>query len=130
MNNNIEEYHVGYEVAELLKEKGFDVHCNSFYLDNGNSFIDEVGNYNSQDQDENNNHSSAPTHSVAIKWIRENFGIHIMVDRSPRYKNRFDWFYLIKSGDGFNTQPIFSGYFDQLSEATEAAILYTVKNLI
>lgn len=131
MNNNIEEDRCSFEVSKLLKEKSFSVSVNSYYRISGDIRFGAATHYDwNHPKDQDDYYISCPTHALAIKWIRENFGIHIMVDRSPRSKNRFDWFYLIKSGDGFNTQPIFSGYFDQLSEATEAAILYTLKNLI
>lgn len=126
MNNNIEEDYCSFEISSKMWKKGARLkseRCFSYSYNhpNGEGWYEDI---------KTELAIAKPTHALAIKWIRENFGIHIMVDRSPRSKNRFDWFYLIKSGDGFNTRPIFSGYFDRPSEATEAAILYTLTKLI
>jgi len=161
MNNNIEETYVSFEVAKLLKEKGFDVHCESYYEED-RSLHQFVGNYNSEDQKKEMPHYSRPTQSICIKWIRENFGIHICTQQTW-YANysKIAYFYLIYKNPGeevgsnedrftnlleksyqhvegkyINEEKfdkfIFEDKFAFLTseEATEAALLYTLKNLI
>lgn len=137
MNNNITEDYCSFEVSKLLKEKGFAVYCTSLYTEDGKQ--NDVGNYNGVD-DDNYISFSRPTHALAIKWIRENFGIHIqptkpfhkdywVVDKIPlefRVKGH-------ENSDSFGvpmSHANLDGKFNSPEEATEAALLYTLKNLI
>lgn len=65
--------------------------------------------------------------ALAIKWIRENFGIHIFPDFG------LGWESIIVpvgySGDGQFLKDGLTN-FKTPEEATEAALLYTLKNLI
>lgn len=122
----ITEDYCSFEVSKLLKEKGFDIYSESYYLDNTKELREYVGCYNTLDQEKDNPHSIRPTHSLAIKWIRENFGIHIFID-FPNTNHK--WYYQI--ADFKNLKTLNTGYFfDSPEEATEAALLYTLKNLI
>ena len=76
INNNIEEDYCSFEVSNLLKEKGFDVHCTYFYNEGSGWRLqsDSIIKTGSGDW------IHCPTHALAIKWIRENFGIHIWIN--------------------------------------------------
>lgn len=159
MNNNITEDYVSFEVAKLLKEKGFSAYCTSLYTEEGKQ--NDVGNYNGTDDDKYISYSR-PTHALAVKWVRENFGIHISIQ--PVWYNKHSniaYFYLAfenpekevtNHDDRFTVilegsyQDVKGNYvndekYDKLlfetgfafcssQEATEAALLYTLKNLI
>lgn len=131
MNNNIKENYVSFEIAKLLKEKGFDVHCNSYYYGAYRNSVENVGNYNSTDQDVDEPHYSQPTTALAIKWIRENFGIHIWIQALNIVHSKW-YFAITKKGDGHN---LYDGclkhdYYNSPEETENAAILYTLNNLI
>lgn len=75
---------------------------------------------------------SSPTHSLAIKWIRENFGIHIEAFRQRGINGLGYNFMCVPTELGKNNSDKIvneEGY-PSPEEATEAALLYTLKNLI
>jgi len=125
MNNNITEDYCSFEVSKLLKEKGFDIYSESYYLDNTKELREYVGCYNTLDQEKDNPHSIRPTHSLAIKWIRENFGYYIGVLISTNTK----YSYSIQMTDGEYVQ-ITSNNYDSPEEATEAALKYVLEKLV
>lgn len=127
INNKIQEAYCSFEVSKLLKEKVFGIHVFSYYKNEGKAKFNIFPHYE-QEPDNWNADSyidtySIPTHALAIEWIRVNFGIWITVG------------YL---GDGYNcTIQNKKGYtkkamgnFKTPQEATEAALLYTLQNLI
>lgn len=159
MKNDINEDYVSFQVAKLLKEKGFSAYCTSLYTEEGKQ--NDVGNYNGTDDDKYISYSR-PTHALAIKWIRENFGIHITSQQIWYSKNtKIAYFYLIYKNpeedlgnheDRFaeilegSYQEVKGNYvndekydkllfdtkfaFNSPEQAVEAALLYTLKNLI
>lgn len=129
MNNDITEDYCSFEVSKLLKEKNFNIYCQSWYTDDGefhyNQDPEQTLGWNNRRLPKSE--YSRPTHALAIKWIRENFGIHISF-HPPSHKME-SWEYSI--------QTKIPSYFKSLNqhykspeEATEAALLYTLKNLI
>ena len=75
MDNYITEDRCSLEISQLLKEKGFNVPC---YSNCWVRLLDGTLIHNSKRQDERFTESiMQPTHNVAIKWIRVNFGLHI-----------------------------------------------------
>lgn len=121
----ITEDYVSYETAVLLKEKGFDESVYSFYKQNG--FLDIVScrTRNSYTCD-----YAAPTHQMALKWLREVHNLHITIKPYITeegimylfeiYKLEAEKFTLIKTKTGF----------EKSEQAIEAAIEYTLENLI
>lgn len=113
------EAYVSFEIAKLLKEKGFDTHCDHYYdqsSDEPQQFtLDEM--YYSYDE-----FVKAPTHQMACAWIREK-GYHIYT-----FKGVDSWVYEVQS---LNEDWTFHfGGFKEHDEAIEAALEYTLKNLI
>lgn len=110
MNNNITEDYCSWDVSYLLKQKGLWIlHLIQYY--------------------ENQQLLQGITHSLAIKWIRENFGIHISVHHwtnqpvgNDTWKDAYQGFV---NGDAMDVR-----IFQKHEEAVEAALLYTLKNLI
>lgn len=132
INNNIQEDYCSFEVSTLLYKKGarLQTHYNSqancllWYWKYG----DELHSwffFASFD-----NMLPAPTHALAIKWIRENFGYFIGVRFGHGVPDWYDFF--IEDTDvnkhaWYYESPI---SFDSYEEATKAALLYTLENLI
>ena len=127
INNNIQESYCSFEVSKLLKEKGFD-NSNCEYWDWSKENIPM--------------HVCKPTHALAIEWIRVNFGYHPVliptVTSFWTYKivkvisNSDDDYILgIKSVSDLPPYKEVCGYdYSTPQEATEAALLYTLQNLI
>lgn len=134
INNKISEHYCSFEVCKLLKEKGFWVQT---YAECWVKTLDDeiIYNGNEEQHDRAEQWIMHPTHSVAIEWIRVNFGIWICVDKnkeskfnvhiSPKDKN-----YYVKGividGAEFNKIE----WYNSPQEATEAALLYTLQNFI
>lgn len=136
MNNSITEDYCSYEVSKLLKLKGFgkDNPSTEYII-----MYDEDGNLTEKQEEDYDidGYYLRPAHSVAIKWFRENFGIDIHAKR--QYKRPFNvgeilefkWVAMIDNLHGSGPAYYDSfGEFNAPEEATEAAILYVLKNLI
>lgn len=128
----ITEDYCSYEVARLLKEKGFDVGVGGMYVDKDNNFVHaslaplKVKDYEKVFDDQ---FIPTCTHQMAMKWLREKgiviqispilqdqpFGLHYRpsVQDYQRYM-RHDNF------DEFNTY----------EEAVDAALKHALENLI
>lgn len=148
IDNNITEDYCSFEVSKLLKEKGFDCGCNHKHslTANNENYVAEIPytKLSSTDKSYRNGNVLAPSYALALKWIRENYDILIVP--KPVF-NGGD----IKSGFGFDILGLnerqSSSYKNHLwltwedhafklkpfaipEEATEAALLYTLQNLI
>ncbi len=127
INNEIEESYCSIEVSRLLKEKKFEAETYAYFLhsDEENEPDFRISNkwINRNLEDD---FISAPTHGIAIEWIRVNFN-HDIESRGVRYagdeKSSYYQAYVngcVVSMERYNTP----------SEAIEAALLYTLENLI
>ena len=137
INNNITEQLVSFEVAKLLKEKGFDVKCGGWYMEHGALFI----NYHKEEYNEvpflhntnkllfKLNRVSAPTQQLAIDWIRMNFGICISVG-CDTYSGKNDWNYGINIIGNPEFDYDSSNSYNSPEEAKEAALRYVLEKLI
>lgn len=106
----ITEDYCSFEVAKLLKEKGFDYQ--------GFDYIDFEGEVIRQDR---------PTHQMAMKWLRETYRIDIVIEISdPSVKDRK---YYCMIWDKNNDSYILD-LFDSYKEAVDAALKYVLENLI
>ena len=150
----ITEDYVSFETAKLLKEKGFKEWCSKCYgvavLHNGAdiSFDEECDlkdygredeieyveggrlyDYGCKNSDKDIKVWAAPTLWVAMKWLRETFGIHCQIDCPIAASN---WVYGIRdlNKDEWVTDYRNMGDNDTYEEACEAAIRYCLENLI
>ncbi len=125
----ITEDYVSFETAKLLKEKGFDVKCLTYFISDN-----EIATILTR-RDFNNNgiYLSAPTIQMAMKWLREEKKLSIIIDicfdddrdRQPGYF--FDIWRLTPPYESLETpHPVFDTY----EEACEAAIKFCLENLI
>ena len=124
----IKEDYVSFEVAKLLKEKGFDEICRAAYTNDG-KFITHHNYYSQGYGDE----YIAPTHQMVMKWLREKHNICITIypDKGNRYEavlyNIKDDVEIILQSFGIYGSHIFE---DSYEEAVEAALKYSLENLI
>ena len=119
----ITEDYVSFEIAKLLKEKGFDEGCRARYGTAG-SFSYEKYEIESGGC-EMHNAILAPTIQMAMKWLREKHNIHVYVENY----GSLGWIFVLhKLNEG---NKIWSNEFNSTYEqACESAIKYCLENLV
>lgn len=122
---------VTYEIAKKLKEKGFREKCLHHY--NNNDILKE--NYSKCYCSANNiftdNTVDAPTISQALKWLREEKKLHIVMDITKAYPscNILYWGFIVF--DVLNGDIIyFEHNRDSYEQAAIAGIEYVLDNII
>lgn len=138
----ITEDYVSFENAKLLKEKGFDEGCDKYYPIKGGEVeeltLDELNYHRSQ-------FIKAPTHQMAMRWLREVHKIDIVVMPAavvddtfkpdimicPVFNGQYEWMCMRGNGTaaifGYNINKCFCNSHEA---ACEAAIQYCLTNLI
>ena len=123
----ITEDYVSFEVAKLLKEKGFDEKCHMCW--------DEVTKImESADEYATNSgllatYISAPTLQMAMKWLRDTYSLEIYPFHAYCEYNDEWWFEIIRfpvSYAEYESDAIYLKY----EVACEAAVRYCLENLI
>lgn len=142
----ITEDYVSFEIAKLLKEKGFDVPTENSYDNTGENLKDMKTIYGgTPDFGEVNWNAdpfvcevfpklitfSKPSQSLALKWLREVHKINIVIGVAADDDNLYSlWKFDIWNGNYSiiwgNKREKFNSY----EQAVEAALKYTLKNLI
>ena len=121
----ITEDYVSFEIAKLLKEKGFDEPCKARYDNNGTLHYEKYPIEASRA--EMYNSILCPTRQMTIKWLREVHNIFIV----NNYINEKNSSYIISLWQGDNCyKNITSKDYPIYEEAVEAAIKYCLENLI
>lgn len=78
--------YVSFETARLLKEKGFNEPCPKYYTGTGSGILTEdFGMWRSNDDKWLDDGFSAPSHQVAMRWLREEKGIVVGIRASLVY---------------------------------------------
>ena len=133
----ITEDYVSFETAKLLKEKEFDEICSYIW---GITHIDKsyvlqkwiITNGQIKNSDLTDGAYTAPTQSLALKWLREVHRIEIYIVLSElNADNSRKYMFDIYSSDinrGFDS--VQKEEFNSYEEAVEAALKYTLENLI
>lgn len=119
---NLQEDYCSFELSKLLKEKGFDGLCYTYYP---RGVKDK---YNiSMLADNHNKHSetSRPTLQLAMRWLREKHNIHIAVDRGIEH-----YFAVLTKLKPYQDLTMKNDVFDTYEEAVEAALKYCLTELI
>lgn len=125
----ITEDYCSFEVARLLKEKGFDWTCITYYVDTEPNDVK----YSMLFEDNTTWEErccSAPTLQMAMKWLREVHKIFIEVNVSIDLNGNYHYSYNILDKD---CKYIRKGYTDfnwNYEEAVEIALKYVLVNLI
>lgn len=137
-----------FEVAKLLKDKGFNEYCLKNYWSSDKELHDwkwELSYNRNSDENRNTKDCAAPTQQMAMKWLREEHQLHISVDVSPIYGKVKDekgrntcgllyWHYMA-SGEWVNekynpNQKAFIVSAKSYEDAVEEALKYSLENLI
>ena len=126
----ITEDYVSFEIAKLLKEKGFNEPTVCVYHKDGTFDSVTLNAWN----DKFITPICAPSQSMAMKWLRE---VHKLSVR-PRYDEVEDekehlyykWFFDILSMNPYKTLVEPTQGYSTYEEACEAAIKYCLENLI
>ena len=115
----ITEDYVSYEVAKLLKEKGFNepiTELNKLLFNEGEKPVLRI------------------THQKAIKWLREMYKIYIDIETCYTYINKNENFEV--TGYEFTIHSQYESCYEDhetynsYEEAVEAALKYSLENLI
>lgn len=125
--NSIQEPICSSEVSQLLKEKGFDVPCFNVYEKDGTPLFDSFREAIKNSEISKNTFIAAPTHSIALEWIRVNFLIDIEC-RAVRYAGDEKASYYSANVNG--SVVLFQKRFDTPFEAIDAALLHVLKEII
>ena len=119
----ITENYVSFEVAKLLKEKGFNYTVHQYYKENG----EVCNNPKSVASWRIKTWCPCATLQMARKWLRETHRIDIIIEISdPSVKDRK---YYCMIWDGNNNSYILD-LFNSYEEAVEVAIKYCLEDLI
>lgn len=137
----IKEAYCSFEVSKLLKEKGFpqllgDDGCVNripYYCSNGNLWTGDIGLLRQRYFHE----ASAPTHQMALEWLREEKNLIITIDYE-RYPISDEDKTIIGYSYNIQTKGNPEDYYRMCGEsvhnsyedAVEAALLYVLKILI
>ena len=126
----ITEDYVSFEIAKLLKEKGFDERVKSYYTESGlEGYMFTLK--TTKNTELNNEFISRPTHQMAMKWLREEKEIYITIIYGDYPSlNKVFWTLQIDSLEGFDLPDSFYKEYDKYEEACEAAIKYCLENLL
>ena len=128
----ITEDYVSFEVAKLLKEKGFDESTSMVYMSYGDlcklNRYDSIRNSNYNDITKNYFEYTAPTPQMVMKWLREVYNIVISI--FPTIETdvivREDYNYTIYK----NRTAIYQNSSLTYEQSCEESIKYTLENLI
>lgn len=126
----ITEDYVIFNIAKLLKEKGFDAECDYLYVDG--KLVRAQGcacNWNNGETlfTDYKNECSAPTLQMAMKWLREK---GFIISPIPDFRfNKLLYTNLIINTNS-DPQRLASELYNTYEEACEAAIKYCLENLI
>ena len=126
----VNEDYCSYEIAELLKEKGFHVFTKSFYKKK-----DHVIHHNTCELAyyAHSKKIPAPTHQMAMKWLREVYDLHIISYpyRVNKEEKANHWCCQVyKSFNLLGYEKYTNETPKSYEEAIEIAIKYSLENLI
>lgn len=126
----ITEDYVSFEIAKLLKEKGFDANLLACYT-SGGLFSCSYGikTYTNKSED-SAVECICPTFQMVMKWLREVHYYNIEIDTLGMMElNTLTWrsavYYLVNENECYCEDG-----FDSYEEACEAAIKFCLENLI
>lgn len=133
----IQEAYVSFKTAKLLKRKGFDCECYLFYSKEGKCYwyrvdgiLETISNIHCPTRLIEVN-CTAPTQQMAMRWLRENHHIHIMVDclGSSNYLPTIQITNSSKDVTVEGSESRIGGNgFDTYEEAVESALQYVLRN--
>lgn len=134
----IKERYCSYEVAMLLKEKGFDELCENIYFDKGlmdfvpYMFDDDDERYvkNSDFPDSYLVDATAPTHQMACDWLREVHKIFIEISVSIDLNGDHHYSYSVLDKSCKYLRKGYTSFDWTYKDTVEGALKYVLENLI
>ena len=121
----IEESYVSFDTAKMLKEAGFDVECDWFYINDGS--VDTgivVRSTSPRDHNMATGFSSRPTQALAARWLCE----HKMIEVSVAYcRRRKSWYYWVGYLDCEDEDVTFGFNYASRQYAMEAGLQEAIK---
>ena len=131
------ESYCSYEISKLLKKKGFDEYCMSFWeyeLYEYSLYIVDYPISNSELEKELVDGCSAPTHQMVCAWLREKHNILISIIPQEVKVGVDKLCYAIYRITEDVYTPLYNGYINNLvdyyEDIVEAALKYCLENLI
>ena len=125
----ITEDYVSFEIAKLLKEKGFDELCHGYFRkDNPIDLVElaQAANWNDEPF-----FTSRPTLQMAMKWLVQEHKLYVNVVPSvERYYWTEKWHSYVESLNKRYPFGKFIATFNSSEQAYEAAIKYCLENLV
>ena len=126
----ISEDYVSFETAKLLKEKGFDQNCATYYLDG-----QVWRHYHGEVIPKGKQIYAAPTQAMAMKWLREVHHLYIQVMLDSWALGGHTGYYVVIQNTTSDFEMMLQDALDDVfyntyEEACEAAIKYCLENLI
>jgi len=125
----ITEDYVSFETARLLKVKGFDGECDLFCRTDDSELIIHEAAKIAYSQGIDDECIILPTLQMAMKWLRDVYHLHIVLDVSDTSQLNPKYYVVI-----WDTTPKRESYildlFNSYEEACEEAIKYCLENLI
>ena len=129
----IKEAYVSFELAKLLKEKGFNEECFALYNPDG-VLIQSGIRLNNIQVGRVKGSYSAPTHQMAMAWLREVHNIHISVyvfnRELPITDVPISYTCDIATKKLSSQQGHLRGVWQSYEQTVEAALKYSLENLI
>lgn len=126
----ITEDYVSFEVAKLLKEKGFNEKVICYYDDGGSLNLNKFVEFQCCNQGYGSSVFAAPTLQMVCKWLMEEKGIAIIPVLSNVLDNKkFLWdIKIVVAETGYK---YYKGWaFENQEDAIDTAIKYSLENLI
>ena len=133
------EDYVSFEIAKLLKEKGFDEPCDMYINEIFPTVITKYSDYGFKYKNSDKENSvvkiySAPTIQMAMKWLREVYNLFIQITIIPyttvTMEQKYNLFSIHKDRRMLCRSDIPTIHYAIYEEACEAAIKYCLENLI
>ncbi len=121
----IQEAYCSYEVSKLLKEKGFDEACHAMY--NRNGYLIPINFPRVTKSEKREFVLDAPTHQMAMAWIREMHRIAINIEWIKNSEDQYQWRCIVLTMNNGNIW--YETKYHSYEEAVEAALKYCLQNL-
>lgn len=122
-----------FEVAKLLKEKGFDELCIFKYNSEGVRMKAGVAIDEWQNSELDDDECSCVSHQMAMKWLREVHKLAFII--SPQWaegdmRNPCRWYWEIRGLEDIDLDVYSNPLCNTYEEAVEVACIYSLENLI
>ena len=129
----IEERICSYKLSKLLQEKGFDAECANWYVDEDLDIItvnDCIGPQSNSDHWAEDFECTAPTHQMAMDWLRIVYKINIIILPSRTDVNFFRYQIIYSPSPLDDIFCPTAQYCYEYGQAVEEACTYALENLV